>query len=141
MVKLRQVQRPGEQANWTEYFYSGELKVVQNETETDNIEWVNQLKFRGFEEIGADAPPPPPEQEPDPNLPARVEEAVKNEEPFEPLGTQTVDVDTEIPSEIGEPFVVSSGLEPTEEDAEGSSTDEKKPSRSRRKAETKKETE
>lgn len=131
MAKLRQVQRPGEKANWTEFFYSGELKVVQNETETDNLDWINQLRFRGFEVIGEEQATPPEDVPMNPQL----EETIHNDEPVVPLGTQTVDEDTEIPSEVQQdPVMPDGGVAETTEDAEGTSSEDAPPSRKRRKA-------
>ena len=73
---MRQVDRPAQQANWTEYFYEGELKVVNGETETDNQVWIDQLLVRGFrnvEEIPQDV---------------KVYGEVRTEDSVEPLGTQ-----------------------------------------------------
>jgi hypothetical protein len=117
MVLLRQVQRPASNANWTEYFYAGELKVVNGEVEVpaDKFEWINQLKFRGFEVVGEEEKASPPQdQELDPQL----EETIHNQEPFEPLGTQTADEHTDIPESIGEALMPSDYEEVHEEPAE-----------------------
>lgn len=141
-MKLRQTQRAAAQANWVEHFYSGSLRVTNGEVEVpdDKIDWINQLKYRGFTPINEEPAPTPEVEDVDPQL----EETIHNEEPFEPLGTQVVDEDTEIPSEIGEALlqVQPEITEPTEDDEEGTS-DEEQPSRPRRrsKAKAQKETE
>jgi hypothetical protein len=90
MVRLRQTQSPAQKANWTEYFYSGELKVVNGEVETDNEIWVHQLLARGFSEVNDDTPEttevlgevrkepevvPQPVLDPLPSMPTSVDEA------------------------------------------------------------------
>lgn len=94
MVRLRQTVRPAPQANWTEHFYSGALKVVGGETETDNQNWIDQLLGRGFTIVDGD-------QE-------QVETLgeVSFDKPVEPQGTQVVEADTEIKTEK-EPEVVA----------------------------------
>jgi hypothetical protein len=131
-MKLRQTQRAAAQADWTEHFYSGAVKVVKGEVDVpdEKFEWINQLKYRGFTEVDAEPAPTPEVEDIDPQL----EETIHNDEPFEPLGTQVVDEDTEIPSEIqeeAEPSVQAELEETTEESAEGTS-DEEQPSRPRK---------
>lgn len=51
-MRLRQVMFPAEKATWIEYFYSGELKVENNEVETDNPDWIATLiAARGFRPV------------------------------------------------------------------------------------------
>lgn len=75
-MRLRQVDRPAGLANWKEYFYSGELLVVSGETETDNEDWILQLRQRGFRPIDEIAEN------------ARAEGNVYTTGQTEPLGTQ-----------------------------------------------------
>jgi hypothetical protein len=90
MPRLRQTQSPAQRANWTEYFYSGELKVVNGEVETDNENWVHQLLARGFSEVNDDTldnvevlgevvkepeVEPQPVLDPLPSMPTSVDEA------------------------------------------------------------------
>jgi hypothetical protein len=131
MVKLRQTQRPAAQASWVEHFYSGAVQVVNGEVELpDNkIDWINQLRGRGYTIIDGEAATPT-ETVPDSAQSERIEEIVENTEPFEPLGTQTVDVTTEIPSEV---FTE----ETTEDKADGvSTTAKRRPNKSKATKET-----
>jgi hypothetical protein len=47
-MRLRQTLAPAPQSSWTEYFYAGELKVVNGEVETDNPSFIENLLSRGF---------------------------------------------------------------------------------------------
>ncbi len=79
---MRQVNSPAGQANWSEHFYSGELKVVNGEVETDNETWIGLLYDRGFRPV-------------DEKTEGTVGE-VCQEESVEPLGTQVAaQADTE----------------------------------------------
>lgn len=105
-MRLRQVQRPANQASWTEHFYSGFLRVTNGEVETDNQDWINQLKFRGFKDVD--------EIPEDMNILGKV----RYEESVKPQGTQVVTVDTELPDreetqEDNDEMVVESPHEPT----------------------------
>jgi len=51
MVLLRQVDRPGAQASWTEQLYDRPYKIVNGEVEVENPNHINLLKGRGFKEV------------------------------------------------------------------------------------------
>lgn len=47
-MRLVQTLAPAPNASWIEFFYTGELKVVNGEVETDNPTFIEALKLRGF---------------------------------------------------------------------------------------------
>jgi len=51
--RFRQVAIPGDKASWTEYFYTGSLRVTNGVCETDNPHWISQLLATGWKEIDA----------------------------------------------------------------------------------------
>jgi len=124
MVKLRQVNSPASRAAWTEPFYSGELKVVNGETETDNPEWINQLRGRGYVIVEEETEEVPQSEGVSEFATVPEEDAgeVYVEQPFVPLSTQTVDEIAEVPSEnevmAGE-TATASDVEAPVTDAEG----------------------
>jgi hypothetical protein len=105
MTKLRQVNIVSHRANWTEYFYDGELKVVNGETETDNPVWIQHLRLRGFKPLD--------------EIPQNVKTLGKirgeetEESPVEPLGTQVAAAaDTETEFEHVEELIEESESHP-----------------------------
>ncbi len=125
MARLRQVASPAQRGNWVEYFYSGQLQVVNGETETENQEWINQLLGRGFQVI-EETPTEVPQSQGVSAFSANADEdtlgEVRVEESAQPLGTQIANEIAEVPSEnevmAGETATASDDEAPVT-DAEG----------------------
>lgn len=68
-MKLRQTLAPAPHSSWTEYFYAGELRVVNGEVETDNPSFIENLLSRGFTPVEDEVVA---ENESEPQVPARA---------------------------------------------------------------------
>lgn len=76
-MKLRQTLAPAPFANWVEYFYDGELKVVGGETETDNQRYIEVLLSRGFSPINDEVVAPEVSDGASPSEPEAADEKPK----------------------------------------------------------------
>lgn len=85
MALLRQTGRPASAANWTEYLYAKEVKIVGGEVEVDDADrnTIDLLLGRGFEIVDSEKK----------DVPVRILGKVIYADEVEPQGTQMVEAD------------------------------------------------